>query len=95
MPLIRFQPSERSVRVPPGTTLLDAARRVGLPMASACGADGLCAKCVVRVLRGAEGLDPESELETRAKRRNRVADELRLACRVTPDCDVEITTPYW
>jgi ferredoxin len=64
-------------------------------MASACGADGLCAKCVVRVLHGAEHVNAESELETRAKQRNRVADDLRLACRVTPVADVEITTPYW
>lgn len=94
-PVVRFQPSGRALRVAPGATLLDAAREAGLPMASACGADGLCGRCVVRILEGGEALPPESDLETRAKRRNRVSDELRLACRVAPAADVEITTPYW
>jgi ferredoxin len=94
-PLVRFLPSQRSLVVPPGTTLLEAARAAGLPMASGCGADGLCGRCVVRILRGAERLHPESDLERRGKRRNRVSGELRLACRVTPTDEVEITTPYW
>lgn len=95
MPLVRFHPSGRALHVEPGTSLLEAARAASLPMASACGADGLCGRCGVQVLAGAGALPPESELETRAKRRNRVSDELRLACRVVPVADVEITTPYW
>ncbi len=89
-----FQPSGRVVRIAPGTNLLDAARSAGLPLAGACRGDGLCGRCGVRVSSGG-ALHPETEAETRAKRRNRVAPELRLACQLTPTCDVEVTATYW
>ena len=78
-----------------GTTLLEAARRAGLPMASACGADGLCARCGVRVLAGGTSLSPETEAERRQKRRNRIDPALRLACRAAATGDVEVTAGYW
>jgi ferredoxin len=93
--LIRFQPSGRTLRVARGTTLFEAARRAGLPMAGACGADGLCARCAVRVLAGAERLSPETEEEGRQKRRNRIDPALRLACRAAAVGDVEVTAGYW
>ena len=43
---MRFQPSGRSVVVAAGSTLLEAARRAGLPLASAC-----ARRCPVRALR--------------------------------------------
>jgi ferredoxin len=81
--------------VPSGTTLLEAVRSAGLPIASACDASALCGRCGVRVLAGAETLADESAAETKAKRRNRVEDELRLACRVQLEGDLEITASYW
>lgn len=78
-----------------GTTLLEAARRAGLPMASACGADGLCARCGVRVLAGGAALSSETEAERRQKRRNRIDPALRLACRAAATGDVELTAGYW
>ena len=94
-PLVRFQPSGRTLRVERGTTLFEAARRAGLPMASACGADGICARCGVRVLAGALALSPETQAEERQKRRNRIDPALRLACRAVALGDVELTTGYW
>jgi uncharacterized 2Fe-2S/4Fe-4S cluster protein (DUF4445 family) len=92
---IRFSPSGRSVRVPRGTNLLEAVRSAGLPIASACGAGALCGRCGLRVLRGDSALGAESQAETDAKRRNRVADGLRLACRVAVEGDLEVTASYW
>jgi uncharacterized 2Fe-2S/4Fe-4S cluster protein (DUF4445 family) len=92
---VRFQPSGLRLRVEAGTRLLDAARRAGLPVASACGADGLCGRCGMRVLTGALHLSPEELGEAVAKRRNRIAPELRLACRAGVSGDVEVTAPYW
>ena len=93
MPTVSFLPSRRSVELAPGETLHDAARQAGLPIASACAADGLCARCGVEVLAGSEHLPPESAAEARAKRRNRIEPHLRLGCRVAPLGDVVITTP--
>ena len=92
---VRFEPSGRTVEVAAGTRLLDAARQAGLPLARACGAEGICGRCGLTVLEGAERLAPESPLEARAKRRNRVSGETRLACRVAVDGDLVVTASYW
>jgi ferredoxin len=92
---VRFLPSGDTLTVTPGTTLLAAARRAGLPIASACGADGLCGRCGVRVTAGIESLSPEDSEEARVKRRNRVDPSLRLACRAMLAGDVEVTAAYW
>ena len=90
-----FRPSGRRLRVAPGTSLLDAARRAGLPVASACGAEGLCGRCGMQVLGGGAQLPAETPDESRVKQRNRIAPELRLACRVIVAGDIEVTAPYW
>ena len=92
---VRFRPSGRSIRVAHGTSLLEAARLVGLPMASACGADGVCGRCGVEVLAGAGTLTSEQATEAEVKRRNRIAAAHRLACRARLAGDVEITASYW
>jgi ferredoxin len=64
-------------------------------MASACGADGICARCGVRVLAGAFELSPETELEARQKQRNRIDPSLRLACQAAAYGDIEVRAGYW
>ena len=93
--VVRFLPSQREIRVPAGTTLLEAARRAGLPVASACGADGVCGRCGLDILEGGEHLASESELEARIKKANRIDEGLRLACRLQLACDLVVTAPYW
>jgi 2Fe-2S ferredoxin len=93
--LIRFHPSGRALRIARGTILLEAARCAGLPVASACGAHGLCGRCGMLVVARAEALSPETEEERRWKRRNRVDPAARLACRAAVAGDVEVTASYW
>ena len=92
---VRFRPSGARLRVPAGTTLLDATHRAGLPMASSCGAEGICGRCGVRILAGAESLSEETASESDVKRRNRIDDDLRLACRASAQGPVEVTANYW
>jgi 2Fe-2S ferredoxin len=92
---VSFQPSGKQVRVPQGTTLLQAARQVGLPVASGCGAHGLCARCGVTVLGGADSVSPETPAEAEAKHVNRIDSSQRLSCMATICGDVEITASYW
>lgn len=51
-PLIIFQPSGRQGRVEAGTTLLDAARQLGVDVDSVCGGRQTCGKCKVIVEQG-------------------------------------------
>ena len=92
---VRFEPSGREVRVLRGTTLLEAARSAGLPLASACGADGLCARCGLEILDGGAALEAEGEDERRSKRRNRIDPRQRLACRVILSADARVRASYW
>ncbi len=91
---VSFHPSGRSVFVPAGTTLLDAALRAAVPLARGCGGDGLCGRCGLRVPDAATGLPPETADERCAKLRNRVDTELRLACRVRVRGDLDVHAPY-
>jgi adenylate cyclase len=89
-------PSERTLEIEAGEmTLLEATRAAGLPIASACGENGACARCGLEILAGAAALDTESEREQRIKQRNRIEPALRLACRVRPRGDVTVRAGYW
>ena len=92
---VRFEPSGHEVRVLRGTTLLEAARSAGLPLASACGAEGLCGRCGLEILEGGASLGAEDDEETRSKRRNRVDPRERLACRVILSADARVRASYW
>ncbi|NDV99604.1 ASKHA domain-containing protein [Salipiger sp. PrR002] len=46
-PLVVFTPSGKRGRVPTGTPVLDAARRLGVDLDSVCGGRGICSKCQV------------------------------------------------
>lgn len=85
----------RRVAVAPDTPLLEAARRAGLPLARACGGGGLCGRCGLEILEGAEGLSPEGAAEAAARRRNRAPEGLRLACQARAGAAVTATAAYW
>jgi ferredoxin len=92
---VRFLPEGREVQVPRGARLISAVRRAGLPLASACGAEGLCGRCGVEIVDGSETLSPEAADEQRAKRRNRIDPRMRLACRTRVRENVTLRALYW
>ena len=93
MPTVRFLPKGVELDVRKGTRLIDAVREAGLPIARACGDDLVCAKCGVRIVSGR--VAREAPVERRAKARNRVSPELRLACAVRVRGDLVLTAEYW
>ncbi len=94
--VIRFLPSERRVEIEAGgPTLLEATLAAGLPIASACGSEGACARCGLEIVEGGESLAPETERERRIKERNRIDPRHRLACRVRPEGDLTVRASYW
>jgi uncharacterized 2Fe-2S/4Fe-4S cluster protein (DUF4445 family) len=95
MVIVAFEPSGARIAVPAGSTLLDAARAVALPVARACGEDGICGRCALRVIAGADHLEAESADDAAVRRRNRVEDGARLACRTRVRGDVVVTASYW
>jgi uncharacterized 2Fe-2S/4Fe-4S cluster protein (DUF4445 family) len=84
---LRF--NDRSVRVPQGVTLFDAASWNGIAIDSTCGGHGTCKKCRIRFK--ADAPVPTS-LDLRAYTAAEIKDGWRLACRTpaTTDADVEV-----
>lgn len=92
---VRFLPSGKSVRVPAGTTLLNAARQAELPVASACGEHQLCALCGLEIVEGLESLPPEPDDEAHIKQLNRIDEKLRLSCQLEVVGDWVVRAEYW
>ena len=93
--VVQFEPQGCRVQVPAGTTLLEAARRAELPLASACGESGVCGRCGLEILEGAGSLADPSWRERDTKARNRVDSDLRLACLSEVWGDLVVTARYW
>ena len=90
---IQFRPAGKTIDVSRGTLLFDAVRRAGMPIASPCGDDLICAKCGVWIHEGRTAR--EAPVETDAKRRNRVPSGQRLACAVRVRDDLVVSADYW
>jgi len=71
-------------------TLLDAARRAGAPIGNSCGGVGVCSRCKVTVVEGAENLGAPTRMESA-----RVSGNERLACQAVIFGDCGVTTGYW
>jgi len=100
---IIFQPSGRRGRVPEGTTILDAARRLGVGIEAVCGEQLVCGKCRVKVMEGSfpkenitssmshlSGLD---EKEIKVLKRKDSDEHIRLACSTRIHGDVLVFVP--
>ena len=81
--------------MPRGTTLLDAVRGAGLPIASACGAEHLCGRCALEIVESVAPLAAETDAERRVKQRNSVDPAARLACCVRLEADIVVRAAYW
>ena len=80
--LITFEPSGISGLVAEGTSLLDAARRMGVPLGVGCTGRGDCVDCEVLITAGTALLSTPTEAETSALGVERLAQAHRLACLV-------------
>jgi uncharacterized 2Fe-2S/4Fe-4S cluster protein (DUF4445 family) len=64
MPTITFHPSGKSIEAIEGTILLDAIHRAGIMLDAACGGEGNCGKCLVRIEDGKIESDASQLLST-------------------------------
>ena len=71
------------------------ARHAGVPLGNSCGGVGVCARCRVRVLEGAENLTPATAIETRFGNARGFEPDERMACQAVVTGDCTVTTTYW
>ena len=92
---VTFTPLGTSAETKPNETVLDAARRADAPIGNSCGSVGVCGRCRVRVLAGAENLSAPTTIELRVAGQRGFKSDERLACQSAVLGDVEVTTSYW
>ena len=98
-----FTPSGRRGSFPAGTSVLEAARALGVDLDSVCGGRGICGRCQVAVSEGTHAklgiesssrhLTPFSEPEGRYRDRSGLAPERRLGCHARLLGDVVVDVP--
>ncbi|MGH1369211.1 MAG: ASKHA domain-containing protein [Maritimibacter sp.] len=102
-PLVIFTPSGKRGRVAPGTSVLDAARALGVDLDSVCGGRGVCSKCQVAPSFGAfskhgitaheSALSPINAVEERYDRVRGLIPGRRLGCQAKVLGDMVIDVP--
>jgi uncharacterized 2Fe-2S/4Fe-4S cluster protein (DUF4445 family) len=101
--VVVFTPSGRRGHVPRGTSVLDAARRLGVDLDSVCGGRGICGRCQVTVADGEHAkhgifctsgaLTPPTETEAAYAGDRGLAEGRRLGCTALVAEDVVIDVP--
>ncbi len=99
---VLFMPSGLRGQVPVGTTVLQAAQRLGVDLESICGGQGQCRKCQVLPQEGefskhgitsrSEHLSPFTETERHHQSKKRLKEGRRLGCnaRILGDLVVDV-----
>ena len=93
--LVTFIPLGREASAKDNETVLDVARRTGAPLGASCGGVGVCARCKVRVVEGAENLSPPTSIELRIGGQRGFAADERMACQAVVTGPCSVTTTYW
>lgn len=72
-----------------------ALRANKIPVASSCRGDGICGRCRIQILSGAENLSPPNEREIFLRDRYSLAPNERISCQAEVLGDLLIDTTYW
>jgi uncharacterized 2Fe-2S/4Fe-4S cluster protein (DUF4445 family) len=88
---IDFEPIGRRGPCPEGGSLLDAARDLGVDLASICGGGGSCGSCRVQVVEGK--VTPLTLAEEGELSQSELAQGYRLACLTLPLSDCRVHVP--
>ncbi len=100
---IVFQPSGLRGKVDEGTTILNAARQLGVSLESVCGGKGVCGKCKVRIEEGeyrkygikstVTATSTKDEINAKFIKAQQLKQNYRLACQTTIHGDVVVFVP--
>ena len=71
---------KKTIEVPKGTTILEAAMDHGVPLYHTCGGNCSCSTCRVSVLKGEENLSPMSPEESQVLDSFDLKSPYRLGC---------------
>ena len=94
MPKVTFLPSNKSVDVESGSTVLEAATKADVDLDHACGGVCACSTCHVIVAQGYESLKPATEdEEDQLDEAVGLTSKSRLGCQTKVERDLVIEIP--
>ena len=98
-----FSASGRRARVSEGTTILDAARKLGVGIEAVCGENLVCGKCRVKIMEGEfpkeditsslSHVDKVDEKEMKTLKKKEKKENIRLACSTSIMGDILVFVP--
>ncbi len=88
---VDFEPVGRRGEVPEGNSFLDAARELGVGIASLCDGRGTCHSCRIRIIEGR--VSPPATSETNFFSKDELQKGWRLACQAYPQSDCRAYLP--
>jgi uncharacterized 2Fe-2S/4Fe-4S cluster protein (DUF4445 family) len=102
-PLVLFMPSGKRGRFPVGTSVLDAARSLGVYVESVCGGRATCGRCQIEVQEGNfakhkiissnDHITPKGAKEERYERVRGLPENRRLSCSAEITGDLVVDVP--
>lgn len=95
MAQINFAKNFSPLNVQLGENLMKALTSRRVPVASSCGGEGICGKCVVNVLAGHGNLSHPNDVELAQQSKLGLGTNTRLACQCHIFGDLTIDTGYW
>jgi 2Fe-2S ferredoxin len=95
MAIISFARKRQPLQVPDGSILMECLVDAGIPVATSCGGSGVCTKCCIQILAGAENLSAPNDLEEFLREVNNFAADMRVSCQTTVHGDITVDASYW
>jgi uncharacterized 2Fe-2S/4Fe-4S cluster protein (DUF4445 family) len=93
---IVFYPIGKKVTLNTSTTILDAARSIGLNLSGPCGGQGKCGKCAVRIIRYPHDIFiPPDQVSKKVLTETQIKKGYRLACTFRVNDFFGIELPSW
>lgn len=89
------KPVHVPIEVDAGANLMEVVVAAGLPVASSCSGEGVCAKCRLNVLEGLDNLSPRDDLEEFLAERYELKNNQRISCQCRVLGDIKVDATYW
>ena len=94
MPKVKIPQLNKVLNVDEEENLFLSLKAHHVPIASSCGGEAVCGKCIVRV-KSSSPLHSPNDLEAALISKLELNDNVRVSCQLAVHSDIEIETDYW
>lgn len=87
---VKFLPFDKSIDIPSGKSILEAAKKASLPLKASCGGKGTCGDCIVQIISGNYKKKPSAALSDQL-----VSQGYALACQTEISDNLVVELPQF